>query len=158
MRKLLLLTSLFMLPPTLMAASNDQYADDLAGLYGDVQQVRAMEELCSQQFPATASSNRRAVSNWRQQYSPFVAEIESRWERWLVVRANGISRQHETLVAWSKELYESSKSALSARLLTDGLELFQKRCENYPIYLKSPRKNPELVHAETLRRIRQLSQ
>jgi len=142
----------------LRAHAIDQYADDLAGMYGEIQQVQATEEICSRQFPSTALPNRQAVAGWRHEYSSFVGDIEARWNRWLVAKANGDPRQQEALLVWSRQLYESSTNDLSQRLAVGGLELFYKRCENYPTYLKSRRMNPELTHASIVQRIRRNSQ
>jgi hypothetical protein len=142
----------------LRAYAVDQYADDLAGMYGEIQQVKATEEICSRQFPSTAIANRQSVASWRQEYSSFVGDIETRWNRWLVAKANGDPRQHDALVVWSRQLYESTTDDLRQRFALGGLELFYKRCENYPTYLKSSRMNPELAHASTVQRIRRISQ
>lgn len=141
-----------------MAAPTDHYANDLAGLTGEIQQVRAMEEVCSERFPATAEANRQAVFNWRQQYSSFVSDIELRWERWLLLKSNGDPRQHTAMVAWSQQLYESTRNEFRLRLMSDGLALFQQRCERYPLYLTSPRMNPESAHAAVVSRIRRVAQ
>jgi hypothetical protein len=139
----------------LRAYAVDQYADDLAGMYGEIQQVNATEEVCSRQFSSTAVRNRQAVASWRQEYSLFVGDIEARWNRWLTTRANGDLVQHEALVIWSRQLYESTADDLKQRLALGGFERFYKRCDNYPAYLKSSRMNPELTYASTVNRIRQ---
>ncbi len=74
------------------------YADDLATIYGDIQQVKVWEEVCSVEFPPTKIANRNAISRWQQQYQSFIQEIEKRWAQWIAEESNvDPARKEETL-------------------------------------------------------------
>jgi len=135
--------------------SSIAYADDLAIIYGDIQQVKAWEEICSEQFPSTRDPNRGAVERWRDQYSPFIQEIERRWAKLISDKSKGDETRKDAMVAGFQKLYQETKNDFRQKLLADGRELFQRRCENYPLYLRSPRMNLEDVHADAVKRVRQ---
>ena len=134
--------------------STHRYADDLATIHGDIQQVQAWEEVCSKEFPSTMNSNKRAVERWREQHSSFVLEIERYWMQWLSDESLGDPKRKDALMAKFQALYEVARNSFHQTLLADGHELFRKRCENYPRYLISPSMNLEAVHAERVRRLR----
>jgi len=137
------------------ASAASQYADDLAAIYGDLQQVRAWREVCSAEFPATAEANKRAVASWRQQHSAFIREIDQRWAQWISDESKGDPKRKDAMVARFQKVYDETKKDFRQKLLADGRDLFRQRCESYPRYLNSPSMDIETIHAGTLKRLRQ---
>ena len=156
MRILIFLTAFLAVQIASGCAPNTRtaYADDLATIYGDIQQVKAWVEVCSAEFPPTKVANRNALSRWQQQYQSFIQEIEKRWAQWITDESNGDPARKEELLAKFQRLYEDTKNDFRQKLISDGYDLFLKRYENYTQYLKSPKMSLERVHAERVKRIR----
>lgn len=142
--------------PLAVHAEADQYSADLAGLYGEIQQVQAMRDICARDFPAYSPANSAAVEDWRARNSAVVVEIESRWQRWLEQKAAGSPNRRESLDAWSKNLYESTKRDFYIHLKKDGDRAYQARCESFPQYLLgAKRMQLGVAFSDVLQRIRQ---
>jgi hypothetical protein len=137
-------------------SGNPPYGEDVAGMYGELQQVKVWEEVCSEQFPATTDANRRAVERWWSQYSSFVQEIELRYRAMLWDQSKHDPVRHNAMLDYFARAHDAAKRDFKALLIRGGLDTFQKQCENYPSYLKSPRMNLEVSLSDVVRRIRKV--
>lgn len=54
-----------------------QYYDATAYLMMRIREFGWIESTCSEAFPATSATNKRALEKWRSKYQPFIAEVDS---------------------------------------------------------------------------------
>ncbi len=127
---------------------------DIAFMYGEIQQVRMWEELCSVQFPSTMEQNRAAVNNWRERNKGLVQEIDRRFSDAVVGVSKGDPARHSALVLSFKETHEVTRKNLNKMLIAGGMDRFRKQCEHYPGYLTSSEMNMELSRKDILQSIR----
>jgi len=133
------------------------YAEDVAGIYGDIQQVSAWQEVCTDEFPSTADANKRAVREWRSQYALFVQEMEERYQNMLWQEARHDPIRHKALLDHMARVHDSAMRGFKDILVRGGVDRLREQCENYPAYLKSPAMNLEVSQAEVVNRIRKVA-
>lgn len=148
------LFALLTIPSANAADINKKLFGDIAFMYGDIQQVSVIEELCSEQFPSTMGQNMAAVKGWKERNKKLIAEIEGRFADNLVAMSNGDPERHGKLLAHFNKSHEDAKKKLKEMLISGGATNFRKQCEGYPKYLDGPEMNMESSRKDILQAIR----
>lgn len=134
--------------------STGDYAMDLGQVYGTIQSIKYMNEICSQAFPTIAKSNQAAFQSWRKRYLPFLQEVEKHWTTFAWQETNGEPQKHTEFLRKMATQFDQYKEGLRTQLLADGPEAFVKQCNIYPKYLTTERTNIEYFYAEQTATIR----
>lgn len=157
MRILLVLAGLLLSTVAFGEQSTDStgdYAMDLGQVYGAVQALKFMKEICSEAFPAQSQSNELAYAKWRSRFLPFLQEVEKHWSAAAWREAKGDPKQHVDFLNKIANYFDQYKEGLRKQMSSDGLQPFQKQCGLYPTYLTTDRTNLEYFYAEQVTTLR----
>ena len=134
--------------------STGDYAMDLGQVYGAVQSVMQMKDICSESFPELTQENETAYKNWRKHYLPFLQEVDKHWAAFAFREANGDPQKHVDFLNKMTNYFEQYKQGLHKQLSADGPDVFAKKCGMYAKYLTTDRTNLEYFYAEQVATMR----
>jgi len=132
------------------------YFHDFAELIVRVRSVKWIEEICSDNFPATAEANRHAYEVWLVDHGSFVDEIEGQF---LIIakywgEASEQAKKDGLTVEQLKARVDANRAGLAQDFRARGMRSFQVRCEAYPEIMLSPQLDLEKSQADLVRSVR----
>jgi len=132
------------------------YFHDFAELIVRVRSVKWIEEICSDNFPATAAANRHAYEVWLVDHGSFVDEMEGQF---LIIdkywgAASAQARKDGMTVDQLKARVDANRAGLAQDFRARGMRSFQVRCESYPEIMLSPQLDLEKSQADLVRSVR----
>lgn len=110
---------------------------DFYTVYGALDSVKIMNELCNQYYPNYKTQNDNAYQAWRQKYRDFIYKIEQYNHSIAQKIAKGDSESYRKHFLEAALAYEENKEAMRKTFLEFGPEIFQGSCESYPEYTQS---------------------
>ena len=135
-------------------SSTGNYENDLGQIYGAIQGVRFMNEICSQAFPELAVSNEMAFQSWRKRYLPFLQEVNRHWAALIERETNGDPSKHKEFSRYEENYLDQLRQSLRAQMSSSGSDLFFETCSGYPRYLTTERRDIEHFFAEQVTTMR----
>ena len=149
-------------PPSAFASARastqatGDYFHDFGELIVRVRNVKWIEEICSETFPATAETNRHAYEVWLVDNGPFVDEVEGQF---LIIGkywgdASEQAKKEGLTVDQLKAKVDANRAGLRQDFHARGMRSFQARCDAYPEILLSPQLDLERSQAELVRSVR----
>ena len=135
--------------------STGDYAMDLGQVYGAIQAVKFMKEICSDSFAGLSKTSEVAYQAWRKRHLPFLQEVEKHWSSAAWREAKGDPLKHMEFLNKMGTSFDQYKQGLRQQLSADGSDAFAKQCGAYGRYLTTDRTNIEYFYAEqviTMRR------
>jgi len=132
------------------------YFHDFSELIVRVRSVKWIEEICSDNFPATAEANRHAYEVWLVDHGSFVDEIEGQF---LIIakywgEASEQAKKDGLTVEQLKARVDANRAGLAQDFRARGMRSFQVRCEAYPEIMLSPQLDLEKSQADLVRSVR----
>lgn len=134
--------------------STGDYAMDLGQVYGAIQSVKQMKDICSDSFPALTKENEAAYQGWRKHYLSFLQEVDKHWTAFAWREANGNPQKYTEFLNKMTNYSEQYKQGLRKQLSADGTDAFAKQCGVYAKYLTTDRTNLEYFYAEQVATMR----
>jgi hypothetical protein len=135
--------------------STGQISIDLGTVYGALEGIKHIRDICSDDFPKLRTENENAYTLWRQKYLPFLQEIERHWSAFAETQTNGgePKKLYEFRVAVGDQM-NKIKASQRDHMIRSGHEQFERVCQAYPRYLKTDRANLEYFYSEQVETIR----
>lgn len=134
--------------------STGDYAMDLGQVYGAIQAVKFMRDICAEAFPDHIQANAAAYEKWRVRYKPFLQEMERHFSASMWREAKGDPQQHMLLLRRTDDMFMQYREGLKQQMTSDGPAKFRGQCRIYPTYLTTDRTNLEYYYTEQVATIR----
>lgn len=121
---------------------------DFYTVYGAIDSVRIINELCSRYYPEYKEENDRAYSSWRSKNKDFIYKVEQ-YNHAIVTKkskANEASYRKEILKA--AQIYEENKVAMHKMFSDYGEAVYRSTCAVYPDYTISEKADYPVYYKE----------
>lgn len=149
----LLLVWLALSPPVMAAESPEDYATDLATVYGGYQQILAMKDACDKAVPASRTANDKAFAAWTAQHRVLLQELQRRVTAMIRLASTDEKDYTRNLGKYEGEMLQMREEHRDALLKRDAKDL-RSQCQNMSGVLKSPEADLNKVYAAELEAIR----
>lgn len=135
-------------------SSTGKHESDLAQVYGAIQAVKYMKEICADNLPKYIKQNETAYQKWRVKYKTFLQEIERHFSKMLWREAGRDPEKHMLILDKYDKILLGYKKGLANLMRNDGEKGIHNTCKIYPVYLTTDRTNLEYFYSEQLVTIR----
>ena len=136
-----------------VAEATGNYATDLSRVYEAPQLVRAIKEACETAHVASRAANQAAYNGWRKRHQALLHELEMRFTA--MVRAASTDEQD-----YAKNLGKYAGAVIDLRrevsdqFLAQPAPEVERRCREFPQYLKGEEGDLPKRYADELKSIR----
>ncbi|GAB7125821.1 hypothetical protein JCM19000A_03280 [Silvimonas sp. JCM 19000] len=117
-------------------AGDTEYAQNMGRVYQGIREAQAERDVCSALYPATASANNKAWSQWQSNNKALVDEYTRRYDAYLHQLAGPKKEKYRQYRVIQDGKYAEAATARKAALQRAG-EQGKASCVNYPTALNS---------------------
>ena len=110
---------------------------DFYTVYGAIDSVRIINELCNTKFPEYKTQNDRAYSLWRSQYKEFIHKIEQYNHAIVTKTSKGNEASYRKQMLETAQTYEQNKIAMHQMFSDYGETTYRATCAAYREYTGS---------------------
>jgi hypothetical protein len=138
--KVACLLALMALPPLAIAdirSATGKPLLDFYTVYGAIDSVRIINELCNMKFPEYKKKNDRAYSLWRSQNKDFIYKVEQYNHAIVTKTSKGNEASYRKQMLETAQAYEQNKSAMHKMFSDYGETAYRATCSAYREYTES---------------------
>ncbi|MCE7915274.1 MAG: hypothetical protein DYH15_11480 [Nitrosomonas sp. PRO4] len=110
---------------------------DFYTVYGAIDSVRIINELCNENYPEFKKQNDLAYSLWRSRYKDFIYKIEQYNHEIVKKTSKGNEASYAKQMLETAKSYENNKVTLHQMFSDFGEPTYRQTCFNYPMYTES---------------------
>lgn len=110
---------------------------DFYTVYGAIDSVKIINELCDIEFPEYKKQNDIAYSLWRSRYKEFIYKIEKYNHEIVKKTSKGNEASYAKQMLDTAHTYEKNKEFMNQMFLDYGETVYRQTCSNYPAYTES---------------------
>jgi 1,2-phenylacetyl-CoA epoxidase catalytic subunit len=129
------------------------YADDLSRVYEAPQFIRAIKEACDKSHASSRAVNDAAYGAWRRRNKALLDELELRFTA-MIRAASSNEQEYAKNVGKYAGAVVQNREELKEQFLAQGTEEIDRRCREFPQYLRSDEADLNKRYAEELKTIR----
>ena len=135
------------------AQATGNYADDLSRVYEAPQFIRAIKEACDANHAPTRAVNDAAYGAWRRRNKALLDELELRFTA-MIRGASTDEQDYAKNIGKYAGAVVQNREELKEQFLAQGLQEVERRCREFPQYLRSADADLNKRYAEELKSIR----
>ena len=135
------------------SAQAGNYADDLSRVYEAPQFIRAIKEACDTSHASTRAVNDAAYGAWRRRNKALLDELELRFTV-MIRSASSNQQEYAKNVGKYAGAVVQNREELKEQFLAQSAQEIDKRCREFPQYLRSEEADLNKRYAEELKTIR----
>lgn len=131
---------LMVLPPLAMADIRNATGKpllDFYTVYGAIDSVKIINELCNVNFPEYVAKNDRAYKLWKTKYEAFIYKVEQYNHAVANRESGGKDASYVKQMLETAKAYENNKVAMHQLFSGYGDAVYRSTCASYPEYTKS---------------------
>lgn len=110
---------------------------DFYTVYGAIDSVRIINELCNTNFPQYKKQNNLAYSLWRSRYKEFIYKVEQYNHAIVTKTSKGNEASYRKQMVEAAQTYEENKAAMHKMFSDYGETIYRATCSAYPEYTES---------------------
>lgn len=110
---------------------------DFYTVYGAIDSVRIINELCNVEYPEYKKQNDPAYSLWRSRYKEFIYKIEQYNHEIVKKTSKGNEASYAKQMLDTAHTYEKNKIFMHQMFSDYGETVYRQACSNYPAYTES---------------------
>ncbi|SET05655.1 hypothetical protein SAMN05216326_11091 [Nitrosomonas marina] len=110
---------------------------DFYTVYGAIDSVKIINELCNIEFPEYKKQNDLAYSLWRSQYKDFIYKIEQYNHEIVKKTSKGDEALYAKQMLDTAISYDNNKKTMHNMFSDFGENTYRQTCFNYPTYTES---------------------
>ena len=139
--------------PAVLAQATGTYADDLSRVYEAPQFIRAIKEACDTNHVPSRAVNDAAYGAWRRRHKALLDELELRFTA-MIRGASTDEHDYAKNIGKYAGAVVQNREELKEQFLAQGAEAVERRCREFPQYLRSADADLNRRYAEELKSIR----
>ena len=139
--------------PAVLAQATGTYADDLSRVYEAPQFIRAIKEACDTNQVPSRAVNDAAYGAWRRRNKALLDELERRFTA-MIRRASTDEHDYAKNIGKYAGAVVQNREELKEQFLAQGTQEVERRCREFPQYLRSADADLNRRYAEELKSIR----
>lgn len=110
---------------------------DFYTIYGAIDSVKIINELCNAKFPEYKKQNDRAYKLWRSRYKEFIYKIEQYNHEIVTKSSKGNMASYSKQLANDAMAFEQTKAQMHKMFSDYGESVYRETCSSYPVYTRS---------------------
>lgn len=110
---------------------------DFYTVYGAIDSVKIINELCNVNFPEYKMQNDRAYNQWRTKYKAFIYKVEQYNHAIVTKTSKGSDASYRKQMLETAQTYEKNKVAMHQMFFDYGDAVYRSTCASYPEYTES---------------------
>ncbi len=110
---------------------------DFYTVYGAIDSVKIINELCNMNFPEYKAQNDRAYQLWRTKYKAFIYKVEQYNHAIVTKTSKGSDTSYRKQMLETAQTYEKNKVAMHKMFSDYGNAIYRSTCASYPEYTES---------------------
>src|SRR5688500_12043762 len=138
--KVICLLTLMILPSFVFAdirSATGKPLLDFYTIYGVIDSVKIINELCNIEFTEYKKQNDLAYSLWRSLYKEFIYKIEQYNHEIVKKTSKGNEASYAKQMLDTAHTYEKNKVSINQMFSDYGETVYRQTCSNYPAYTES---------------------
>lgn len=124
---------------------------DFYTVYGAIDSVRMINELCSTKFPEYKKQNNRAYISWRSRNKDFIYMVEQYNHAIVMKTSRGNDASYRKQMLEAAQTYEQNKVAMHKMFSDYGEATYRATCSAYPEYTESEKADFQNYYKEHMR-------
>ena len=126
-------------PPTMadIRSATGKPLLDFYTVYGAIDSVKIISELCNAKFPEYKAQSDRAYNSWRSRHKEFIYRIEQYNHAIVTKTSKGSEASYRKQMIEAALLYEQNKAAIHQMFSGLGETAYRATCSSYQEYTES---------------------